>query len=105
MTAATPRISSVIAWIVSLRVMAEVGGRPAGCCVAPVALHGCRQVIGWLKDRSAARTVAVIAGASRTAIVKPRTANEGCRGMTNAAIQGGRNVTGMHTNCRRTVVT
>lgn len=85
--------------------MAEVGRRPAGCYVALVALHGCRQMILWLESCSAARTMAVIACASGTAVVKPRATKESSSGMTDVTIQGRRNVVGMHANCRRTVVT
>ena len=85
--------------------MAEVGRRPADCYVAPVALHGCCQMILRFEGRSTARTMAVIACASGTAVVKPRATNEGSSGMTDVAIQGRRNVVGMHANCRRTVVT
>ena len=49
--------------------------------------------------------MAVIACASGAAVMKPRAADEGCGGMTAAAIQGRRNVVNMHTYCRRTVVT
>ncbi len=105
MASATPWISPVVARIVSLRVVAEVGRRPAGCYVAPVALHGCRQMILWLEGRSTARTMAVIASASGTAVVKPRATKESSSGMTDVTIQGRRNVVGMHANCRRTVVT
>ncbi len=85
--------------------MAEVSWRPAGCCVALVALHGCRQVNLWLEGSSTARTVAGIACSSGTAVVEPRTANEGCRGMTDVAIQRRPNVVGMHAYCGRAVVT
>ena len=103
--AAATRVVSVVAGVVPLRVMAEVGRRPACCYVAAVALHRCRQVILRLEGRSTALTVAVVACARRTTVVKPRATDEGSRGMTGVAIQWRRYVVGMHTNCRRSVVT
>lgn len=38
-TAAAPRIVSVVAWVVTLGVMAEAGWCPARCHMTPVALY------------------------------------------------------------------
>ena len=46
----------------------------------------------WLEGRAAALNVTLVAVTRTAGIVSPRAANEGCRGMTEGAIQGGRNM-------------
>lgn len=106
--AAASWIDSVVSRIVALRVVAEAGRRPARCDMTHVALYGRGQVIRRLEGRSAARIVTVIASADGAVVVDPGAANEGRRGMTGVAIQGGRQVggigLGIHSDRRRAVV-
>ena len=46
----------------------------------------------WFEGRAAPLNVTLVAVTGSSGIVNPRAANEGCRGMTEGAIQGGRNV-------------
>jgi len=62
-----------------------------------------------LEGRTIAGAVTVVASANRAVVVKPDAAHEGCRGMTEVAIQGGRNMRGIDRGIfadrRSTVVT
>jgi len=52
------------------------------------------------KGRAAIRAVTVLASTGSAGIVEPRAADEGCGGMTEMAIQRGRNVVVTHTGRR-----
>jgi len=54
----------------------------------------------WLGGRAIAGTVAGIASAGTAGIMHPGAADEGRGGMTEMAIQSGRNVAGMLSGCR-----
>ena len=57
----------------------------------------------WHEGCAAIRAVTVSTSAGSAGIVEPRAADEGCGGMTEMAIQRGRNVVITHTGCRNTV--
>jgi hypothetical protein len=57
----------------------------------------------WREGCTAAGTMTVSAIAGRAGIVEPGAADEGCGGMTEMAIQRGRNVFVMLTRCGYTV--
>jgi len=54
-TAVTARVSSVVSRVVSIRIMAETGWRPAVGGMADVALCRCRQVCSRFEGRAATR--------------------------------------------------
>lgn len=65
-------------------------------------------MIRWLEGRTAARTMTGVAVTDTTGIVCPGAAYEGCRGVTEVAVETGRNMRGHgihHTSRRSTVVT
>jgi hypothetical protein len=107
--AAASGISSVITRIVAARRVLEAGGRPAIGGMAYVTLFSRAQMIDGLEGRAATvnMTLVTVSGAAR--IMRPRTANEGCRGMTEVAIQRGCNVCrvgfGVHADCRSAIMT
>lgn len=95
-TGITARVPAVIARIVSIRVMAEDGRRPAVGGMTYVALLSSGQMRGnrvYLSSRVTAimASVAIIGTAG---VVRPAAADEGCGSMTGGAIQAGREVGG-----------
>lgn len=107
--AAATRVSSVIARVIPLRVMAEAGRRPAAGHMALVTLNRRRQMALWLEGRPAAGAVAVVAPTNGGVVVNPDAVRESRRGMAEVAIQSGCDMRrvrlGGHTDRGRPVMT
>ena len=83
----TPGVSSVVARVVALRVMAEDRGFPGIGGMATIALHSRAQMVSRFGSRSAAIiVVALIASAGTAGIVSPRAADEGGGGMAKVTV-------------------
>lgn len=80
--AVAARISSVIARVVTLRVMAETGWRPAVGGMTGVALCGGIQMSSWFGGCPIARRMAAFAVIGAAGIMRPAAADEGRRGVT-----------------------
>ena len=97
----------MVTWVVSIRIMAEVGRRPSVCSMAYVTLYSRGKVIGWFGRRITIRSMTSIAHTVGAGIVNPGTTNEGCSGMAGATIQVGRKVDwiglGIFASCRHTM--
>ena len=82
-----PRVSSVVARVVALRVMAEDRGFPGIGGMAAIALHCRAQMVSRFGCRAAARIVmACIASARAAGIVRPRAADESGGGMAEVTV-------------------
>jgi len=90
MTLLATQVNPVVTWIIPIRIMTESGRRPAIGVMADVTLFSCRQMAIRLAGRTA--TVVIVAAVAVTygaGIVHPGAAYEGCRGVTEMAIQRG----------------
>ena len=96
--AGTAWVIAVIARVVALRVMAEVGRRPAIGGMAHIALCGSVYMTWWrrLGSCAVARAVAGVTVIDATGIVSPGAADKGCGGMAGGAVQAGWNMVRRH---------
>ena len=100
----------MIAWVVTLSAVLEVGRRPAVGCMAYVTLFSRIQMTVWLEAlRDTAIKVTAITVIGRSRVVNPCAADEGSRLMAGATIQRGGKVSGVDleifTFCRNTIMT
>ena len=83
----TPGVSSVVARVVALRVMAEDRGFPGIGGMATIALHSRCQVVSRFGSCATARiVVALIASSGAAGVVSPRAADEGGGGMAEVTV-------------------
>ncbi len=91
--AITPRIPAVITQFIfdkgTVRVMTEIGRRPAICGMTHIALVGCVQVTVWFFSCATAVVMTTLAVVGRAGIVHPAATSEGRSGMTGDTIQIG----------------
>ena len=91
--AITPRIPAVIAQFIfnkgTVRVMTEIGRRPAIGGMTHIALVGCVQVTVWFFSCATAVVMTILAVVGGAGIVHPAATSEGRSGMTGDTIQVG----------------
>jgi len=108
--AITPRIPAVITQFIfdkgTVRVMTEIGRRPAIGGMTHIALVGCVQVTVWFFSCATAVVMTTLAVVGRAGIVHPAATSEGRSGMTGDTIQIGWKMVrhGIHHTSRRITI-